>query len=67
MRDLLPFLTVKNVIRKGARPIKAVPSYWDALPWEGGDKKLEDFAIHPYVSRMWKKLFDRDNQTPYRS
>jgi hypothetical protein len=57
-------LSVKQVSKTSLKPSKCDPSEWDALPWEGVGKNLNDIPIHPCVSRIWRALFSRENKTP---
>jgi hypothetical protein len=57
-------ITVKKVHKTAPKLLKCDPFVWDALPWGGMEKKMEDPPIHPNMSRMWMELFDRVNCTP---
>jgi hypothetical protein len=56
--------SVKQVAKTSQKPKKCDPSEWDALPWDGVEKNLEDVPIHPCISRLWRALFSRENKTP---
>jgi hypothetical protein len=56
-------LTFKKV-HNGSMPNKAPPDHWDLLPWEGGEKKIQELPVHPCVYSMWHALFDGENPTP---
>jgi hypothetical protein len=57
-------ITLKKVHKMAPKLIKCDTSVWDALPWDGTEKKMQDLPIHPSLSRMWMELFDRINHAP---
>jgi hypothetical protein len=57
-------LLVKQVAKTSPKPNKCDPTEWDALPWDGVEKNLEDVHIHPCISRLWRAFFYRETKTP---
>jgi hypothetical protein len=57
-------LSVKHVSKTSPTPNKCDLEEWDALPWDGVEKYLEDIPIHPCISRLWRALFSRETKTP---
>jgi hypothetical protein len=57
-------ISVKHVAKTSPKPNKCDPTEWDALPWDGVEKDLEDVQIHPCISRLWRALFSRQTKTP---
>jgi hypothetical protein len=70
MKKLAPLMkvttkiTMKRVHKIAMELIKCDLLVWDALPWDGTEKKLQDLPIHPNLSRMRMELFDRVKHTP---
>jgi hypothetical protein len=38
--------------------------FFDALPWEETEKRMEDLPLHSAIGEMGRSLFDKDNQMP---
>jgi hypothetical protein len=57
-------LSDKQVAKTSPKPSKCDPTEWDALPWDGVEKNLEDIPIHPCISHLWRALFSRENKIP---
>jgi hypothetical protein len=57
-------ITVKKFYNTAPMLAKCDPSIWDALPWDGIEKQMQDLPIHPNLSRMWMELFDRVDHIP---
>jgi hypothetical protein len=57
-------ITVKKFHKMAPKLAKCDPSVWDALPWDGAEKKMQGLSIHLNLSRMWIELLVHINHTP---